>query len=264
MPAVGPAAGSRQMERTRRWVNLTHPNAAFVQLEAGAAGGREAGAPGEIAVLLDVRQHPAPPQQLRHRVGVGVVVLDPEPATVPQQRRRRRHDRPDDLQAVGAAEDRARRIEGRPPPAAPACRRGRTAGCTAPGRHGSRARAAGPASARPRRAARPACPRLRRAPRRCAGPTTAPRGPRRRHARRRPAGTPATPRASAPDPVHRSTTSGDVTSAIAFRPHSSSSSVSGRGVNTPDPTARVTGPNTAVPRRCCSGSRAARRATNSR
>jgi hypothetical protein len=35
-----------------------------------------------------------------------------------------------------------------------------------------------------------------------------------------------------------------------------------RGLNTPGPTATVTGPSTAVPRMCCSGSRAARRATS--
>ncbi len=72
----------------------------------------------------------------------------------------------------------------------------------------------------------------------------------------------ATASASAADPVHRSTTSGDDASAIAARPHSSSSSVSGRGVNTPGPTVTVTGPSTALPSRCCSGSRAARRATS--
>ena len=37
------------------------------------------------------------------------------------------------------------------------------------------------------------------------------------------------------------------------RAHSSSDSVSGRGMNTPGPTRTVTGPNAAVPVRCCRG-----------
>ena len=70
--------------------------------------------------------------------------------------------------------------------------------------------------------------------------------------------------ATAPDPVHRSTTTG---APSAHRRHCSiaqpaSSSVSGRGTKTPGPTASSTWRKYAVPVRCCSGSRAARRATS--
>ena len=79
--------------------------------------------------------------------------------------------------------------------------------------------------------------------------------------------------ASAPDPVHRSTTAGPVAlrrpeaSSRIFFPRASThhcaiSSVSGRGTNTPGPTASSRRPIGAVPMMCCSGSRAARRATS--
>src|SRR5699024_4811826 len=65
--------------------------------------------------------------------------------------------------------------------------------------------------------------------------------------------------ARAPDPVQRSTSTGCCLPATALTPHSSNSSVSGRGTNTPGPTRSVTSPNPAQPSRCCNGIRLARR-----
>ena len=74
----------------------------------------------------------------------------------------------------------------------------------------------------------------------------------------------ATASANAADPVHRSTTTGRCRPRSSSKPHSSSSSVSGRGTNTPGPTSTVTRPSAARPVKCCSGTRAARAATSSR
>ncbi len=68
--------------------------------------------------------------------------------------------------------------------------------------------------------------------------------------------------ASAAEPVHRSTITGRGGSGWADA-HSSSPSVSGRGMNTPGPTWTVTGPSGAVPTMCCNGIRCERAATRS-
>src|SRR5690606_31937074 len=65
--------------------------------------------------------------------------------------------------------------------------------------------------------------------------------------------------ASAPVPLPRSTT----TDAGWATAHCAKSSVSGRGMKTPGPTASSSSPNPTVPVRCCSGTRSARRATSS-
>ena len=66
--------------------------------------------------------------------------------------------------------------------------------------------------------------------------------------------------ANAPDPVHRSTITGRAASRCAVA-HANMASVSGRGMNTPGPTCSITGPNAAVPVRCCNGTRRERAAT---
>ncbi|TCN38353.1 hypothetical protein EV644_109138 [Kribbella orskensis] len=65
----------------------------------------------------------------------------------------------------------------------------------------------------------------------------------------------ATAPAIAPEPLQRSTTSGASTPTSRSRIHPTSTSVSGRGTNTPGPTASSRYRNAAVPVRCCSGSR---------
>ena len=75
----------------------------------------------------------------------------------------------------------------------------------------------------------------------------------------------ATDSAIAPEPVHRSTTTGDSAGAAraASTAQPASSSVSGRGTNTPGPDReRRRSGSRPTPVRCCSGSRAARRATS--
>ncbi len=69
--------------------------------------------------------------------------------------------------------------------------------------------------------------------------------------------------ANAPDPVHKSTITDRAASCCAVA-HAKMASVSGRGMNTPGPTCRSTGPNAAVPVRCCNGTRCDRAATMSR
>ena len=69
------------------------------------------------------------------------------------------------------------------------------------------------------------------------------------------------PSAIAPLPAHRSMTTGSLIAAMAFNAQSSSDSVSGRGMNTPGPTASWARPNCTDPMRCCSGMRSARLAT---
>src|SRR5690606_14914578 len=69
--------------------------------------------------------------------------------------------------------------------------------------------------------------------------------------------------ASAPLPLARSTTTGSPGSVATSRlAQPASNSVSGRGTNTPGPTANSRCPNPAVPVRCWSGTRCARAATN--
>ncbi len=65
----------------------------------------------------------------------------------------------------------------------------------------------------------------------------------------------------APEPVHRSTTSGSATSMsrTASIAHSTTVSVSGRGTNTPGPTSSSRYRKKARPVMCWSGSRASRR-----
>ncbi len=66
-------------------------------------------------------------------------------------------------------------------------------------------------------------------------------------------------RARAPEPAQRSITIGSARPFSSGRTASTSSSVSGRGMKTPGPTARSRLRNGARPVMCCSGSRAARR-----
>ena len=95
----------------------------------------------------------------------------------------------------------------------------------------------------------------------------APRRTRRVPARRRgpapPGASRATDAAMAPDPVHRSTTTAATAVRATSRRTSASAastttSVSGRGMNTPGPTASVSRRKCASPVRCCSGTRSAR------
>src|SRR5918994_915546 len=65
-----------------------------------------------------------------------------------------------------------------------------------------------------------------------------------------------------PEPEYRSATTGRSSVLAASIAAPAVISVSGRGTNTPGPTATSTYRNAALPVRCCSGSRAARRATS--
>ena len=60
--------------------------------------------------------------------------------------------------------------------------------------------------------------------------------------------------ASAPEPVHRSTMTGRAGRRCSVA-HARRASVSGRGMKTPGPTCSISGPNAAVPVRCCNGTR---------
>ncbi len=68
--------------------------------------------------------------------------------------------------------------------------------------------------------------------------------------------------AKAPEPVHKSTITAGAVRRCEMA-HSKIASVSGRGMNTPGPTCSRTGPNAAVPVRCCNGTRRDRAATAS-
>ena len=229
-----------------------------------AAGGGEAGAAGQVGVVLDLGQ------DLRRRSSAGTASPWVSSCSMPSA--------PPWRSRPAAAATTARTISSPSGPPNTATRRVPRRDL---GRHrravGDVGRVAqdevdvrlqlgeqvGPAHVRGVQGDRGAAPRReRRALRRAH--ISARRGRPRRRAPRRPAERTRRPDASAPEPVHRSTTSGDGTSGDGASPHSSSSSVSGRGVNTPGPTATSTGPSTAVPSRCCSGSRAARRSTSAR
>ena len=69
----------------------------------------------------------------------------------------------------------------------------------------------------------------------------------------------ATASAIAPEPLHKSTIMRALSFFAISTPQPASTSVSGRGTNTPGPTARSRCRNGAVPVRCCSGTRRARR-----
>ena len=166
-----------------------------------------------------------------------------------------------DRKTVRTGEDGQRRVASRVPRAAPPWRPGRRADCRRRGRRVPQARGrrsgARTSAACSIERARHGSATLRRA-QASAGRVDFDGV----HRRRRVAAA-AMASASAPDPgaqVHHQRRRN-----VRERrqmPHSSSSSVSGRGMNTPGPTATSTGPSTAVPSRCCSGSRAARRATS--
>ncbi len=93
----------------------------------------------------------------------------------------------------------------------------------------------------------------------CGAATRAPRATRSTAMTRADGTSCASATASAPEPEQRSTTTDRGRARAALSTASTSSSVSGRGMNTPGPTAIIANRNGASPVRYCSGSRAARR-----